>query len=99
MKKMRYLMSDCGYGCADSVSSFGVESLTWNVPDSLFTKYSCYGFAFEEIVNYLYVHKANIGNFYEANGIKKLCSSQQDIDKYAIFIDHLHTFFEYDYSS
>jgi len=35
------------------------------------------------------VHKANIGNFYEANGIKKLCSSQQDIDKYAVFIDHL----------
>ena len=70
MKKMRYLMSDCGYSCADNVSSFCVESLTWNIPDSYFTKYSSYGFAFEEIVSYAYTHKADLPNFYEANGIK-----------------------------
>lgn len=99
MKKMRYLMSDCGYGCADNVSSFGVESLTWNVPDSFFSKYLNYGFAFKEIVHYLYLHKADIGNFYEANGIKKLCPSQQDVDKYVAFIDRLRIFFEYDYSN
>lgn len=67
---MRYLMSDCGYSCADNVSSFGIESLTWNIPDSYFTKYSSYGFAFEEIVHYAYMHKADLPNYYEANGIK-----------------------------
>lgn len=99
MKKMRYLMSDCGYSCADNVSSFGVESLTWNIPDSYFTKYSSYGFAFEEIVSYAYTHKADLPNFYEANGIKKLCPTPQDVNKYSAFIDRLHSFFEYDYSS
>ena len=52
MKKMRYLMSDLGYSCADNVSSFGLESLLWNIPNSCFTKYCCYGFVFEEIVKY-----------------------------------------------
>ena len=73
MKKMRHLMSDCGYSCADNVSSFGVESLLWNIPDSYFTKYICYGFNFEEIVNYVYAHKTDLTNYFEANGIKKLC--------------------------
>ena len=99
MKKMRYLMSDCGYSCADNVSSFGIESLTWNIPDSYFTKYSSYGFAFEEIVHYAYMHKADLPNYYEANGIKKLCPTQQDVSKYSAFIDRLYSFFEYDYST
>ena len=62
IKKMRHLMSDCGYGCADDVSSFGLESLVWNIPDAYFTKYKSYGFAFEEIVNYAYGHKADLVN-------------------------------------
>lgn len=99
MKKMRHLMSDCGYSCANDVSSFGIESLMWNIPDSYFKKYICYGFAFEEIVNYIYTHKAELANYYEANGIKKLCPSQRDVEKYSAFIDRLHSFFEYDYSS
>lgn len=99
MKKMRHLMSDCGYSCADDVSSFGIESLLWNIPDSYFTKYICYGFNFEEIVNYAYAHKTDLTNYLEANGIKKLCPNQQDIDKYSAFIDRLHSFYEYDYTS
>jgi len=99
MKKMRHLMSDCGYSCADKVSSFCVESLVWNVPNPYFTKYICYGFAFEEIVTYIYKHKAELCNYYEANGIKKLCPTQQDIANLLGFIDKLYSFFEYDYSS
>lgn len=99
IKKMRHLMSDYGYGCADDVSSFGLESLVWNIPDAYFTKYKSYGFIFEEIVNYAYKHKADLANYYEANGIKKLCPSQRDVEKYSAFIDRLYTFFEYDYSS
>lgn len=93
------VMSDIGYSCASNVSSFGVESLTWNIPDFLFTKYTSFGFVFEEIIQYVYVHKTELGNYYEANGIKKLCPSQRDIDKYSAFIDGLYSFFEYDYSS
>lgn len=76
MKKMRHIMSDKGYACADSVSSFGLESLLWNFPDFCFTKYTSHGFAFEEIVNYAYKHKVELSSYYEANGIKKLCTTQ-----------------------
>lgn len=99
MKKMRYLMSDRGYKCADNVSSFGLESLLWNIPNYYFTKYSCYGYAFKEIINYLYANKANYTNYYEANGIKKLCQSKQDIYNYSSFIDNLYLFYQYDYYS
>lgn len=99
IKKMRHLMSECGYSCADNVSSFGVESLLWNIPDSYFTKYSIYGFAFEEIVDYVYKHKWELKYYYEANGIKKLCPTDQDVRNMEAFIDKLHSFFEYEYSS
>ena len=99
MKKMRYLMSDCGYSCADNISSFGVESLLWNFPDACFTGYTCYGFVFERIVDYAYKHKTELKNYYEANGIKKLCPTQQDIINFSNFIDKLYSFFEFDYSS
>ena len=49
IKKMRDLMSDLGYACANNVSSFGLESLLWNLPDSCFTKWTNYGFAFEKL--------------------------------------------------
>lgn len=99
MKKMRHLMSECGYACADNVSSFGLESLLWNIPDWYFTKNSYYGLAFKEIVTYAYTHKSNLVNYYEANGIKKLCPSQRDVEKYSKFIDELYVFFEYDYGA
>lgn len=99
MKKMRHLMSDYGYSCANNVSSFGIESLIWNIPDSYFTKYSSLGFAFEEILYYAYYHKTDLCNYYEANGIKKLCQTQQDISNYSAFIDCLYDFFDFDYNS
>lgn len=99
IKKMRCLMSELGYSCADDVSSFGLESLLWNLPDSCFTKWTCYGFAFEEIVNYLYKNKHYLSVYKEANGIKQLCPTQRDVDAYGLFIDQLYRFFEYDYSS
>ena len=36
IKKMRHLMSDFGYSSANNVSSFGLESLLWNIPDYVF---------------------------------------------------------------
>lgn len=98
MKKMRYLMSDFGYNCANEVSSFGLESLVWNIPDSCFTQYVTYGFEFQEIINYLYSHKYEFPKYFEANGIKPLCPKQQDVDKYTAFIDKLKEFYQYDYS-
>lgn len=89
-------MCDCGYKEAELVSSFGLESLLWNLPDSLFMKYSTYRFEFEEIVNYLYSHKDELYSYKEANGIKTLCPTLGDITHYQNFIDRLYTFYDYD---
>ncbi len=97
IKKMRYIMSNCGYTSANDVSSFGLESLLWNVPDSEFTKYRyyyCYGF--KEIVDYIYEHKYMLSVYKEANGIKPLCPQQEDVDKYSKFINDLYVFFQYE---
>ena len=96
IKKMRYLMCECGYKEAEQVSSFGLESLLWNLPDSLFMKYYTYRFEFGEIVNYLYNHKNEVGSYKEANGIKTLCPTLEDVEKYKKFIDQLYMFYDYD---
>lgn len=96
IKKMRYLMSDLGYTEADEVSSFGLESLLWNIPNSIFTKYSSYRFVFDEVVKYLVSHKQDLASYKEANGIKPLCGSSIDIQKYKSYIERLGTFYEYD---
>ena len=97
IKKMRYLMCECGYKEAEQVSSFGLESHLWNLPNSLFTKYTNYLFEFEEIVDYLYTHKEEISSYKEANGIKLLCPMTADVLKYKSFIDRLKNFYEYDF--
>ena len=99
MKKMRYLMSDCGYRSADSVSSFGLESLLWNVPDSSYTNWSNYGFTFQKIIDYLYNNKIFLPTYKEANGIKQLCPTKQDVLNYEKFINDLRIFFNYDYGA
>lgn len=96
MKKMRYIMCDCGYKEAENISSFGLESLLWNLPDDVFLKYTIYRFGFAEVVRYLQQHKDDLVNYKEANGIKMLCTSQQDIINYQVFIDRLYRFYEYD---
>lgn len=96
IKKMRYLMCDYGYLEAEKVSSFGLESLLWNLPDSLFMKYSTYKYEFGEIVEYLYNHKDEFSSYKEANGIKLLCPTMIDIINYENFIDKLFRFYEYD---
>ena len=41
-KKLRYMMEDYGYHGATNVSSFGVESLLWNISNDVFKKYINY---------------------------------------------------------
>ncbi len=96
LKKMRYLMEDCGYASAKNVSSFGLESLLWNLPDGVFTKYTTYRYEFDEIVKALINEKQFLSIDKEANGIKPLCSTNKDVENYSKFIDDLKLFYEYD---
>ena len=98
MKTLRYIMSDRGYSCADKVSSFGLESLLWNIPDCEFTKYSLYGFTFQHLLNYMRSNTASLSEYKEVNGIKPLCPTTNDINAYETFITILSGLFEYDLS-
>lgn len=96
IKKMRYLMEDNYISSAKEVSSFGLESLLWNLPNKLFTKYSIYRYTFDDIVDYLYDNTYLLSCYNEANGIKPLCPYSSDINKFTNFINDLKTFYEYD---
>ena len=95
IKKLRYIMKDCGYESANNVSSFGLESLLWNIPDNVYDKYSSiYRFTFDELIKYVY--KNDISNFKEANGIKSLFPEQEILNNYIKFISDINNFYEYD---
>lgn len=96
IKKMRYLMEDYSYSSAEEISSFGLESLLWNIPDNVFTKYTIYRYEFGEIVDYIYNNMGALNSYKEANGIKMLCLLQGDVEKYKCFIRDLNFFYEYD---
>ena len=95
-KKLRYLMEDYGYSGASKISSFGVESLLWNIPNDVYKKYSTYRYAFDEIVNYLHNNKSDLIIYKEANGIKDLCPDSTARNDYSEFIDELYQFYDYD---
>ena len=95
IKKMRYLMEDNNIISAKNVSSFGLESLLWNIPNNYFKKYYRYGFIFSDILKYLSSNSLLFGLFKEANGIKDLCPNQEDCKHFNDFILDLIKFYEY----
>lgn len=96
LKNIRYVMSDNEILSADNVSSFGLESLLWNVPNNKFTEYTSYKYIFEELVDYLYNNQPQLSTYKEANGIKALCPYTSDVEKYKRFINDLKTFYQYE---
>lgn len=94
-KKIRYLMQDNYISSANKVSSFGIESLLWNIPNSYFTKYSTHKYIFDDIVNYL-ADSQYLNSFKEANGIKPLFSTERNINDYIHFINDLRSFYSYE---
>lgn len=95
IKKIRYDMEESGYSSASQVSSFGLESLLWNIPDNIFMKYVTYRFEFEEIIKYLYHNMECFTIYKEANGIKPLCCNMEELDKYKNFVRDLYYFYSY----
>ena len=96
IKKFRYLMKDDGIESAKKVSSFGLESLLWNIPDTIYGKYDRYIFNFEEIIDYLEKHINDIATYTEANGIKPLCPDLVTVNYYKRFVTDLNLYFEHE---
>lgn len=88
MKKMRYIMEDCGYEYAKNVSSFLLESLLYNIPNEFYLEYGQYRkvFLFDNIINYVISHKGSYDEYTEANGIKPLCENAVQKSKLEAFL-------------
>lgn len=54
MKRIRYKMIDDGIPVNDGISSFLIECLLWNVPDSYFNNYDTWTERIREVIIYLY---------------------------------------------
>jgi len=96
IKKMRCLMEDYSYTSAGRVSSFGLESLLWNIPNEIYAKYTSLRYIFDEVAKYAYDKRHLLSSYREANGIKLLCPNQTDVANYQAFLTDLVGFYEYD---
>ncbi len=99
VKTIRNMMDDVGYASAKKVTSFGLESLFWNIQNDNYVMYSLLGFTFQKVIDYAYDNRNSFGSYKEANGIKLLCPSSNEISNYQAFIVDLKRVFEYDYST
>lgn len=97
IKNMREDMKDNGYTISSKISSFGLESLLWNVDATAYTRYpSILKYTFDEVVSFLKNDFLNYNNYTEANGIKRLFPDSTTQTAYQNFITDLHNYYEYD---
>lgn len=96
IKNMREKMKENNIYVSDKISSFGLESLLWNVDVGAYRKYSSLKFVFDEIVDFLYNNTASFDSYVEVNGIKSLFVDQYTKESYVRFVKDLNDFYEYD---
>lgn len=96
IKSMREELKSAGYSVPSEISSFGLESLLWNVSDTVFNKYTILRYSFDEVLKWLIDNSNSFSSFKEANGIKKLFTSNTTVVVYQDFIKKLNDFYEYD---
>ena len=94
-KKMMLLMQKQGYSSADKVSSFVVESLVWNVPNSYFIGTQSLISTFGNVVDYLCTVATCLSSLKEANGIKPLLSDGRRESDIRQFIQDLRNFYQF----
>lgn len=95
MKSMKENMEDEGYIISDKISSFGLESLLWNIDSSVYKKYSNLLYVFDDVVLYLLADFSNFYKYKEANGIKKLFEDHTTETAYKDFINDLQKHFQW----
>jgi len=97
IKKMRHLMEDAGYSSAKKISSFGLESLVWNVGDNILTEIpTVLWYTFYKVVQSLKANFIYYNDYREANGIKPLFPDENTKTAYQQFIKDLSIFYEYE---
>ena len=90
-------MQSEGHKSADNISSFALESLLWNIPNSIFIDYSKYSQShmFGLLIAYVLNNFSSFNVYKEANGIKLLFQTENDAETMKSFIRELIVFYEY----
>lgn len=97
IKSIREDMEKIGYTVSSKISSFGLESLLWNVNVSAYIKYSSVlRYTFDEVVSFLKNDFSNFDNYKEINGRKSLFPDIDTKIAYQKFINDLYDFYKYD---
>lgn len=98
LKKIRYMMEENGYKSTQDVSSFALESLLWNIPDSYYLEWGKYRKvdAFKQLIALLIAQKPQFSYYKEANGIKDLFKDNAQISNMFDFLNDLNDFYEYE---
>ena len=97
IKSIKEQMEEHNFTISPCISSFGLESLLWNVDVSEYTKYpSVLRYTFDEVITFLKYDSRHFDRYKEANGIKRLFSDEKTKDAYLKFVYELNDFFEYD---
>ena len=96
IKGMKNDMIASGIHVPSAISSFGLESLLWNVANGEYIRYVTLRYKFDEVIKYLDNNKSKFDSYKEANGIKNLFTTDEDLRSYQDFITKLSSFFEYD---
>lgn len=90
-------MQEHGIVSASPISSFAIESLFWNVPDSTYLQYtSILKYATDEAISYLFSHQDDFFSFKEANGIKAIWTDCASTIQLKDYVTSLKEWFEYD---
>lgn len=93
IKSMREDMEENGYAVSSKISSFGLESLLWNVDVSAYTKYSnILRYTFDEVISFFKNDFWKFDDYTEANGIKPLFPDIATKSAYQKFINDLYDF-------
>lgn len=97
IKHLREDMENNGYIISPNISSFGLESLLWNVETSMYIKYPyILRYTFDNVITFLKNDFYDFDNYKEVNGIKSLFIDESIKQAYQKFITDLCSFYEYD---
>lgn len=85
-------MREEGIRSCEKVNSFGIESLLWNIPNSIFNDSDTFSSTLSQILLYLMQNSESFSEYHEANGIKLLICDEDMLANYHKFLVALVSF-------
>ena len=94
-KNIKEDMVEANIKSAKDIGSFQLESLMWNVSNETYDRFYSLNLEIVEIINFLRRNKSYFPNYYESNGVKKLCPTLEAMNSISRFVDDLYAFYSY----